>query len=107
MSKHQHHAHQAGPKTFGEKVSAQLHEAKSQIDAIEASAKGTLADAEVNTINTLKTMREEIEKKSQELKTSGEARAAQLKTEIEAELAKFKASLGQVGAKSKSHSAAK
>ena len=99
--------HQAEPKTFEEKVSAQLHEANSQIEAIEARAKGKLAQAEVNAINGLKTMRREIDKKSQDLKTSGEAKAAQIKAEIEADLAKFKASLEQFSTKVKSHSAAK
>jgi len=99
--------HHAEPKTFEEKVNAQLHEAKSQIDAIEAGGKGKLAQAEVNAINSLKTMRQEIDKKSQDLKTSGEEKATQIKAEIEADLAKFKASLEQFGTKAKGQSAAK
>lgn len=74
--------HHAEPKTFAEKVSAQLHEAKSQIEAIEASTKGKLAQAEVDAVKSLKTTRHEIEKKSQQLRTAGEAEAAQIKAEI-------------------------
>jgi hypothetical protein len=95
------------PKTFEEKVSAHLHEAKSQIEAIEASAKGELAQAEVDAIKSLKKQRQEIEKKSQDLKTSGGAKAAQITAEIEADIAKFNAAVEQFGAKLKSKSATK
>jgi uncharacterized protein involved in exopolysaccharide biosynthesis len=61
-----------------------------------------LAQAEIDAINSLKAKRQEIDKKRQDLKTSGEAKAAQIKAEIEADLAKFKASLDQFGTKVKS-----
>jgi vacuolar-type H+-ATPase subunit H len=94
-------------KAFEEKLSAQLQEAKSQIDGIEARAKGKMAQAEIDAISGLKTQRQEIEKKRQDLKTSGEAKAAQLKSEIEADMAKFKTSLDQLGTKVKSQAATK
>jgi hypothetical protein len=94
-------------KAFEEKLSAQLQEAKSQIDGIEARAKGKMAQAEIDTIKGLKTQSQEIEKKRQDLKTSGEAKAAQLKSEIEADMAKFKTSLDQLGTKVKSQAATK
>lgn len=94
-------------KAFEEKLSAQLQEAKSQIDGIEARAKGKMAQAEIDAINGLKTQRQEIEKKRQDLKTSGDAKAAQLKSEIEADMAKFKTSLDQLGTKVKSQVATK
>jgi len=94
-------------KAFEEKVSAQLQEAKSKIDDIEAQAKGKMAQAEIDSINSLKVKRQEIEKKRQDLKTSGEAKATQIKAEIEAEMAKFKASLDQFGAKVKSQAASR
>lgn len=97
--------HHVEPKTFEEKVSAHLHDAKSQIEAIEASAKGELAQAEVDAINSLKKQRQEIEKKSQDLKTSGQERAAQIKAEIEADIAKFNAAVERFGAKLKSKAA--
>jgi len=99
--------HHAEPKTFAEKVSAQLHDAKSQIEAIEAGAKGKLPQAEVEAINGLKTMRREIDKKSQDLKTSGEEKAAQVQAEIESDLAKLKTSLEQFRTKVKSQAATK
>lgn len=94
-------------KAFEEKVSAQLQEAKTQIEGIEARAKGTMAQAEIDALNGIKTKRQEIDKKRQDLKTSGEAKAAQLRTEIEADMAKLKVSLDQFGAKVKSQSATK
>jgi hypothetical protein len=97
----------AGIKAFEDKISAQLQEAKSQIDGIEAHAKGKLAQAEIDAINSLKVKRQEIDKKRQDLKTSSDAKATQIKAEIEADMAKFKASLDQFGAKVKSQSATK
>jgi hypothetical protein len=94
-------------KAFEEKLSAQLQEAKSQIDGIEARAKGKMAQAEIDAIKGLKTQSQEIEKKRQDLKTSGEAKAAQLKSEIEADMARFKTSLDQLGTKVKSQAATK
>ena len=52
-----------GIKAFEEKLSAQLQEAKSQIEGIEAHAKGKLAQAEIDAINGLKIKRQEIDKK--------------------------------------------
>ncbi len=43
---------------------------------------GKLAQAEIDAINSLKAKRQEIDKKRQDLKTSGEAKAAQIKAEI-------------------------
>ena len=97
----------AGTKAFEEKVSAQLQEAKSQIEGIEARAKGTMAQAEIDALNGLKAKRQEIDKKRQDLKTSGETKAAQLKADIEADMAKFKTSLDQLGTKVKSQVATK
>jgi len=97
----------AGIKAFEDKISAQLQEAKSQIDGIGAHAKGKLAQVEIDAINSLKVKRQEIDKKRQELKTSSDAKATQIKAEIEADMAKFKASLDQFGAKVKSQSATK
>lgn len=94
-------------KAFEEKVNAQLQEAKTQIEGIEARAKGTMAQAEIDALDSIKTKRQEIDKKRQDLKASGEAKAAQLKTEIEADVVTLKMSLDQFGAKVKSQSARK
>ena len=88
-----------GTKAFEEKVSAQLQDAKSQIESIEARAKGTMAQAQVDAVNRLKIARKEIDKRRQELKTSGEANAAQIKAGIEADIAKLGAELEHFGAK--------
>jgi protein subunit release factor A len=97
----------AEAKAHEEKISAQLHEAKALLDEIEAHARKKKAQAEIDTINTLKTKRQEIEKKLQGLKTVGEAKlGANIKADIDADLAKFKTSLGELATKLKSHSAA-
>ena len=56
----------AGIKAFEEKISAQLQEAKSKIDEIDARAKGKMAQAEIDAINSLKSKRQEIDKKRQD-----------------------------------------
>src|SRR5579859_5495126 len=107
MRNHTMSEQSAAIKAFEEKVSAQLQEAKSKIDEIEGHAKGKMAQAEIDAINNLKSKRQEIDKKRQDLKTSSEARAVQIKAEIESDMSKFKASLDQFGAKVKSQVATK
>ena len=92
----------AGIKAFEEKVSAQLQEAKAKIDEIEAHAKGKVAQAEIDAINSLKAKRQEIEKKRHELKTAGDTKVEHLKSEIETEMARYKTSLSELATKLKS-----
>jgi len=94
-------------KKYEEKVSAQLQQVKSQLDQLEARAKEKKAQAEIETINTLKTVKQQIDKKRQDLQTSVGAKAAQTKAEIDAELAKLKSSLGQLTMKLKDQAARK
>ena len=86
-------------KTFEETVRSQLERSKSQMEEIEALAKGRASQAEIDAINALKKKRQEIDTKYQELKTSAQTKA---KTEIQADLEKFNVMLGQVAAKLKS-----
>ena len=88
-------------KAYEEKISAQLQQAKAQLGELEAHAKQKMAQAEIDTVNHLKTKQQEIDKKRQDLKTAGEAKAEQVKTEIDTELAKLKTSLGELAAKLK------
>jgi hypothetical protein len=88
-------------KAYGEKISAQLQQVKSQIEAFEGRAKGKMAQAEIEAINHLKTNQHEIEKKRQELKTSDGTNVDQIKSEIDAEVAKLRTSLEQFAAKFK------
>ncbi len=88
-------------KAYEEKISAQLQQAKAQLGEFEARAKGKAAQAEIDTINRLKTKHEEIDKKRQDLKTVGEAKVDQAKAEIDAEVAKLKTSLADLATKLK------
>jgi hypothetical protein len=85
-------------KTHGEKIGAQLHEAKALLKEVEAHARRKKAQAEIEKITGLKSKKQEIEKKLQQLvKTGLEAKAAvQVKSDIEAEVAKLKTSLGEI-----------
>jgi hypothetical protein len=94
-------------QTFEEKIHVQLQNAKTELERLEQTAKGKIAEAEIDAINLLKTKRQEIDKKRQELKTAAAAKADQIKAEIESELPKFKQSLDQFHLKLKSHLAEK
>lgn len=91
-------------KAHEEKISAQLHEAKALLEEVEAHARRKKAQAEIETITGLKTRKQEIEKKLQQLvKTGVEAKTAvQIKADIEAEVAKLKTSLGEIANRLKS-----
>jgi len=88
-------------KAFEEKISAQLQQAKAQLGELEAHAKSKMAQAEIDTINHLKTKQQEIDKKRQDLKTTGEAKVEQVKAEIDADVAKLKTSLAELATKLK------
>lgn len=86
-------------QAFEEKLNAQLQQAKSQLEEFESRAKSTMTRAEIETINHLKTMRQDVEKKRHALKTAGEGKVQQIKTELEAEMNKLRTSLQQLATK--------
>lgn len=88
----------ANPKNFEEKASVNLNEAKSKIEATEASAKGKLAQAEGDAVKGLKKQRKTIDKKTKGIRAAGEADAARVKSEIQAGISEVKDSLQKVGA---------
>jgi len=88
-------------KAYEQKVSAQLQQTKAQLGELEAHAKGKMAQAEIDTINRLKSKHQEIDKKRQDLKTASDAKAGQVKAEIDADVAKLKTSLADLSMKLK------
>lgn len=88
-------------KAYEEKINSLLQQAKAQLGELEARAKGKAAQAEIDTINRLKTKHQEIEKKRQVLKTVGDAKVGEVKAEIDADVAKLKALLAELGTKLK------
>jgi|SRR5690348_8490171 hypothetical protein len=100
-------AQNADFKAFEEKVNAELKDAKSRIESLEKSAKGKMAQTEIDEINSFKTRSQEIDRKRQDLKTAAGSKAAQIKAEIEAEIAGFKGSLEQFSSKFKNQFATK
>lgn len=94
-------------KAFEDKVSAQLHDAKSQIEQIESRGKAKMTQVEIDSIKLLKSKRQEIENKREDLRTAGDEKAAQIKAEIEADVAKLGVALEHLGARLKTQSATK
>jgi hypothetical protein len=94
-------------KAYEEKISAELQLAKAQLSEFEARGKGKMAQAEIDTINRLKTRQREIDKKRQDLKTVADAKVEQVKAEIDADLAKLKTSVADLATKLKAEPRAK
>lgn len=95
-------------KAFAELIGAQLDEVKAQIAAVEAHAKGTHAQTEINAISAARATSDHIEKRLRELKTITELKTAEkLKSEIESQVAKLKTSLTAVAEKAKGKAAAR
>jgi hypothetical protein len=92
---------EATTKAYEDKINAQLQQTKAQLEELEAHAKGKMAQAEISTINHLKTKHQEIEKRRQNLKTIGDAKVEQFKAELDADIAKLKTSMAELKSKLK------
>jgi folylpolyglutamate synthase/dihydropteroate synthase len=90
-------------KTYQDKIKNQVKETKTKLEELEAKAKEQKAQAEIATINRLRTTKETIDRKLQNLTTTGEANVAQAKADIDADVAKFKASVDELATKFKMH----
>jgi uncharacterized protein YicC (UPF0701 family) len=90
-------------KAYQDKINTQVKEAKTRLEELETKAKEQNAQAEVAVINRLKTTKENIDRKLQNLKTTNEAQAAQAKADIDAEVAKLKSSVDELATKFKMH----
>ena len=83
-------------KAFEEKINAQLQQVKDQLGEFEARAKSHASQAEIDTLNDIRTKHREIERRRQELKTLGDAKVGQVTSEIDADVAKLKSSLADL-----------
>lgn len=103
---------QTGPqstllKAYEEKITAQVQEAKAKLDEFEARAKEQKAQGEIDVIGKLKTAKQNIDRKVQELKTTHETHVARAKADVETEVARFKTAVDELGAKLKVHATTK
>ena len=87
-------------KAYEDKINSQLQQAKASLVEFEAKVKEKASPAEMEVINRLKSKHHEIDKKRQELKSTGEANP-QIKAEIDADVAKLKTSLADLATKLK------
>ena len=85
-------------KVYADKVSAQIQEAKAKLDQFEAKAKEKRAQAHVTAANNLKTMRDHISKKVEDLKTTHASNVSRAKSDIDEALATFKSKVKEIGA---------
>jgi len=92
-------ASSASHSTFEDRIKAQVDEAKSRLDQFDATVKAKASRTEATTVGNLKTAKQEIDRKLQDLKTTHATHVARAKSEIEADVAKFKASVADLGSK--------
>jgi hypothetical protein len=97
------HNPNAALKAYQDKIASQVKEARTRLEELETKAKEQKAQAELAAINRLKTTRENIDRKVQDLKTAHEAHVAQAKADIDTEVAKFKSSVDELATKFKMH----
>jgi archaellum component FlaC len=86
-------------KAYRDGVEAQLHDAKSQLEALETKAKDVVAKEEIDALKTLHSQRLAIEKKLAALETQGETKFEELKGSIDGEVAKLHSTLAQIAKK--------
>jgi hypothetical protein len=83
-------------KAFEDKVSAQMQDAKTKLDQLEAKAKEKRAQAEIAAVNDLKATREHINQKVQDMKTAHASNVARAKSDINEAVAQFKSALSKL-----------
>ena len=70
-------------KTYEDKIKAQIDHAKAKLQQFETTAKEKRAQAETAAINHLKAVKENIDRKLQDLKTTHESHVAKAKSDID------------------------
>ena len=93
----------AALKGYEDKIKAQLKDAKARLDQLEAKASEHSAEAEITAINSLKTARQNIDRKLQDLKTTHDANVARAKATIDADVASFRSSIDDFATRFKTH----
>lgn len=91
-------------KGYEDKIKAQMKEAKAKLDQFEARAREESAHAEITAINSLKTARQNIDRKLEDLKTTSETHLARAKASLDEDVATFKASVDDFATKFRTHS---
>jgi hypothetical protein len=86
-------------EAFQDKIVAQMQAAEARIQQFEAKATEKRLQAEIAAVNGLKTARQNIERKLNELATTQEAQIARAKADIDAAAAALKTSLDEFGRK--------
>jgi hypothetical protein len=94
-------------KAYEDKITAQMQEAKARLEQFEAKARDKTAQSETAAIASLKTAKQNIDRKLEDLKKTHDTNVARAKADIDADVAKFKASIDELAAKLKTHTAKK
>jgi putative IMPACT (imprinted ancient) family translation regulator len=102
---------QDGPKStikaYEDKVAAQMKDAKARLDQLEAQGKAKAAQSEAKAIGDLKSAKQDIDRKLQDLKKTHDTHVTRAKAAIDADVAAFKTSVANVADKVKASTAKK
>lgn len=97
----------ATTRAYEDKIKSQVTHAKAQLDQLEATAREKKAQAEITAIAGLKTTKQSIDQRLQDLKATSDANMSRAKAAIDTDVTKFKASIDSVAAKVKPHASKK
>lgn len=88
-------------KEYEDRIAAQMRDAKAKLDQIAATARQKAAPTEASVVGSLKTAKDNIDRKLQDLKKTNDAHLTRAKADIDADVATFKASIDDYAAKFK------
>ena len=91
-------------KGYEDMVAAKMAEAKARLEQVEAKAKEKGAQAEIAAVSSLKTAKQNIDRRLQDLKGTHASNVARARADIDADVATFKASVDQLAGKFKTQS---
>jgi hypothetical protein len=92
---------------YQDKIAAQMRDAKAKLERFEATAKDKTAQQEAAAISSLKTAKQNIDRKLQDIKTTHATLVSRAKAEIDADVAAFKASIDELATRVKTPSGKK
>jgi hypothetical protein len=94
-------------KAYQDKIAAQMRDAKAKLEQFEATAKDKGAQQEAAAISRLNAVKQNIDRKLQDMKTTNATLVSRAKADIDADVAMFKASIDELATRVKTPSVKK
>jgi uncharacterized phage infection (PIP) family protein YhgE len=91
-------------KAYQDKIAAQIRDAKSKLEQFEATAKDKGAQQEAAAVSRLNAVKQNIDRKLQDIKSTNATLVSRAKADIDADVAMFKASIDELATRVKTPS---